>query len=79
MDGHLSRSVNLETRVHLLYQPDDSDVLHDRRIDTPIYRLAEKCDRVFKLGRFYQSVECQVDPRAPGMRKATRDFYFIQC
>ena len=40
--GHLRRAVDLELGIDALDQPNEPDVLHDRRVDAAIDRLAEE-------------------------------------
>ena len=67
---HLRRPVNLEAGIDALDEADESDVLHDRRVDAAIDCLAEQHERVGELGGLDEDVEREVDARAARVREA---------
>ena len=76
--GHLRRAVDLEPGIDPLDQPHEPDVLHDRRIDAAIDRLAEEHERVGELGRLHEDVEREVDPRAARRARAARSLELVE-
>ena len=56
--------MDFEVGIDRLDQPHKADVLHDRRVDAEIDRIAEEQQRVDELGRLDEDVEREVDPSA---------------
>ncbi len=57
---------------------DEADVLHDRRIDTAIYGLAEEGERFTQLMRLDQRVECEIHARAATVRDRARGLELVE-
>ena len=60
--------MDLEAGVHGLDQTYKPDILHDRRIDAPIDRVAEEYEGVVELIRLEEGVQREVDTNAASMR-----------
>lgn len=78
MHGHLRGTVDLESRIDLLDEPDNPDVLYNGCVDPAIDRLAQKSESVFDLAGLDQGVECQIDAGASRVREPARDFQLIE-
>src|SRR6185437_6854341 len=76
--GHLGRAMNLEPWIHDMNQLDESDVLHDRRVDPSVDRLAQKIERLAQLRGLDERVEREVDPSPARVRQRTRRFQLVQ-
>ena len=70
--GHLRRAVNLEPGIHRANEAHGTKVLHDRRVDAGVNRLAEMAQRVGQFSRLEEDVEGEVDARPLRVRDATR-------
>src|SRR5678815_2701225 len=75
---HLGRSVNLESRIHFLNQPDDSDILDDCCVNSPVDRLSEKTERIFELVRLDQRVEREIDPDSSRVSESASGLELIE-
>ena len=78
VDSHLGRSVDLEIRICLLDQTDETNILHDRGVNASVDRFSQKFQGLTQLCGFYEGVEREVDTNATLMRDATRDFEFVE-
>ena len=71
VDRHLRRPMNLERRIQLADQANESDVLHDHGVDSAVDGLSEKHQRVNQFIRLDEDVQRQIDPAAPPVGEAT--------
>src|SRR4051812_37676434 len=78
MNSHLRRAVDLETGIDGLNQTNDADVLNDCRVNSGVDRVTKKVERVLELGRLYEGVERQIDPRPARVSEAACDRDLLQ-
>src|SRR6185437_10891546 len=72
VDGHLRRAVNLELRIELPDEANETEVLDDDRVDAAVDRLAEEPECIGELVRLDEDVQREIDAAAASMCDATR-------
>src|SRR6185437_5915861 len=86
VDGHLRRAVNLELRIELPDEANETEVLDDDRVDAAVDRLDEDVQReidaasasMCEATRFRELVECELRTFVAGVESLCAEIHGVR-